>query len=232
MTTYVLVHGAWHGAWCWQRVRPPLEARGHQVITPDLTGLGERRSEVAPDVGLGTHVADVGNLIERADLSGIVLVGHSYAGLVVRQVADRHPQRVAHLGLVDAWIAADGESMLDVVPDRLAAWTRDGASSNGDGWLVPPPPPGLVGVDDPEDVEWLTGRMDPQPLLTFDEPSSISGRVDAVNGTAIACTPDTGTGSAELASQFGYPVVTIESGHDVMVTNPTGLTQRLLALAP
>ncbi|WP_139361787.1 alpha/beta fold hydrolase, partial [Mycobacterium sp. 96-892] len=83
MTTYVLVHGAFHGGWCWERLTPVLEASGHQVYAPSLTGLGDRAAELGPDVGLDAHVSDVAGLIVDEDLTDVVLVGHSYAGIVV-----------------------------------------------------------------------------------------------------------------------------------------------------
>ena len=112
MTTFVLVHGAWHGSWCWKRVRQDLQARGHAVFTPTLTGVGERSHLLARNVDLETHVLDVVNLIAWEDLHDLVLCGHSYGGCVVTGVADRLPERIRALVYLDAFVLDDGECLV------------------------------------------------------------------------------------------------------------------------
>ena len=155
MATYVLVHGAFHGGWCWRKLTPLLRAAGHEVHAPTLTGLGERVHLATPEVGLDTHVQDVCKLLEYEDLSGVVLVGHSYGGHVIAGVADRAPERLAHLVYLDAdsgVYAADGRSYLDVSnaarrargnPMRPAMTagrcpSMPSARSTGGGSLTPP----------------------------------------------------------------------------------------------
>jgi pimeloyl-ACP methyl ester carboxylesterase len=116
MATFVLVHGGWHGSWCWKRVRKALQARGHDVFTPTLTGVGERSHLLSPDVNLDTHITDVVNLIRWEELSGIVLCGHSYGGCVITGVADRLSDRVAALVYLDAFVPEDGQSLHDILP--------------------------------------------------------------------------------------------------------------------
>src|SRR5262249_25939706 len=130
MSTYVLIHGAWHGAWCWERVSPHLTAAGHRVIAPDLAGLDGISSRVPGDVSLQDHVDGVVAMLEEHDLRDVVLVGHSYAGLIVRQVADRVPDRVARLILLDAWSAPDGKSIADVAPGWFVDGLRRDAGSD------------------------------------------------------------------------------------------------------
>ena len=115
MATFVLVHGAWHGSWCWKRVRKALQARGHDVFTPTLTGLAERSHLLAPNVNLDTHIDDVVGLIKWEDLSDVVLCGHSYGGCVISGAADRVAQRIGALVYLDAFVFADGQCLLDTV---------------------------------------------------------------------------------------------------------------------
>src|SRR6185437_2887529 len=110
MSTYVLVHGAWHGGWCWKRVRKPLQAQGHEVFTPTLTGIGERSHLLSPQVNLETHIEDVVNLIRWEELSNVVLCGHSYGGAVISGVADRIPERIGALIYLDAFFSKTAEA--------------------------------------------------------------------------------------------------------------------------
>src|ERR1700704_3783106 len=114
MATFVLVHGAWFGGWCWQKVIPLLESAGHEVYAPTLTGLAERVSELSPEVGLETHIQDIAGLLEEKNLHDVILVGHSYGGVVITGVVDRVPQRIAHLIYLDTFAPRDGESMADI----------------------------------------------------------------------------------------------------------------------
>ena len=109
MATFVLVHGAWFGGWCWQKVIPLLEAAGHEVYAPTLTGLAERASELSPEVGLDTHIQDIVGLLEEKNLHGVMLVGHSYGGMVITGVVDQVPERIAHVVYLDTFVPRDGE---------------------------------------------------------------------------------------------------------------------------
>ncbi len=135
MATFVLVHGAWFGGWCWQKVIPFLEEASHEVYAPTLTGLAERASELSPDIGLETHIQDiVGELVEK-NLHDIVLVGHSYGAIVITGVVDQVPERIAHLVYLDTFVPRDGESMADVSPVVIGL-LRKQAQSHGDGYKV------------------------------------------------------------------------------------------------
>ena len=120
MATFVLVHGGWHGGWCWQKVIPFLEAAGHEVYAPTLTGLAERASELSPDVGLDTHIQDIVGLLQEKNLHGVILVGHSYGGMVITGVADRLPGRLAHLVYLDALVPQNGDAALIWLGRRCA----------------------------------------------------------------------------------------------------------------
>src|ERR1700675_3292707 len=116
MTSFVLVHGAWHGSWCWKRVRRSLQEKGHEVFTPTLTGVADRSHLLSREVNLETHITDVVNLIQWEELSDVVLCGHSYGGLVISGVADRIPDRIGALVYLDAFVLEDGQSLHDVLP--------------------------------------------------------------------------------------------------------------------
>ena len=118
--TFVLVHPAWFGGWCWKKVIPLLRARGYDVFAPTLTGLGDRAHLARPEIGLNTHVEDVANLLKYEDLSGVVLVGNSSGGMVITGVSDRMPERIAHVVYLDAFVPQDGQSMLDMQVSRRA----------------------------------------------------------------------------------------------------------------
>ncbi|MEU5764132.1 alpha/beta fold hydrolase [Nocardia sp. NPDC047648] len=135
MSIFLLVHGAWHSGRCWQRVVPLLESAGHQVHAPSLTGYGDKAHLLGPDVGLDTHVADVIELIKDKDLTNVVLVGHSYAGLVISAAANEIPDRIAHLVYLDAMVPEDGETAVDVQP--ISQRLIDFAAQSGSGWRIP-----------------------------------------------------------------------------------------------
>ena len=156
--TYVLVHGAWHGGWCWREVSKQLRAKGFDVYTPTLTGLGERAHLSNPDITIATHVADVLNVLNSEELTNVVLVGHSYAGIVITQAANRAPERIRKLVYLDAILPGPGKSMLDHAPkDQIEL----ALNTIIDGYLVPAPEASWFGVADSDEkiVEWMKRRL-------------------------------------------------------------------------
>ncbi len=156
MTDYVLIHGAWHGSWCWARVRRLLAAGAHGVFTPTLTGVGERSHLLSRDVGLDTHIADVANLMIWENLRDVVLVGHSYSGFVARHVADRMPDRIRSLIYLDAFVPENGKTLFDYLPDN-GEGDRKLAVAHGDGWRVPPRPASFFAVN-AADAPWVDSQ--------------------------------------------------------------------------
>lgn len=220
-TTFVLVHGAWHGGWAWDRVNPLLQTAGAHVVTPDLT---HNR-----DVGLHTHVDEVVAALDVVPRDhSIVLVGHSYAGLVVRQAADQRAERVASIVLVDGWAGADGASMFTLAPTWFVNAIRASARASRNGWLVPTPPPASFGIEDPADAAWLQQRLRAHPLQTFTESTRLTGAVDRIPGTGIHCRPQIFP-FADLATNLGYDLVAIDGPHDLMLADPEALVRELLA---
>jgi pimeloyl-ACP methyl ester carboxylesterase len=162
MASFVVAHGAWSAGWAWKKMHPLMAARGHRLVTPTYTGLGERTHLASPDVDLDTHITDIVNVLEWEDLNDVHLVGHSYGGMVATGVADRARKRIAKLIYVDAFAPRDGESAFDVMPAATRAQRANGADASG---FIPPNP--LPPDSSPEDVAWSTPRRMPHPLKAF-----------------------------------------------------------------
>lgn len=239
-TTFVLVHGAWHDGTCWDRVVPLLEARGHVVHAPTLTGHGETADRLGPEVNLTTHADDVVGLILGKDLSRVVLVGHSYAGMVISAVANRIPERIARLVYVDAMVPEHGESAVDVMP--AARQMIDAAARSATPWRIPPlpelpAPAGLFGVTDPQDVAWLRGILGDESVSCFvervDQSNPALARVPRAH---IRCVGFEMEGIERRPVPAVQPngeaarVLELRSGHDCMVTVPAELTDLLVGL--
>ncbi|HEY3098109.1 MAG TPA: alpha/beta hydrolase [Methylomirabilota bacterium] len=233
MATFVLVHGAWHGGWCWLRVARLLRDAAHEVYAPTLTGLGERAHLARPEIDLETHVQDVVGVIEAEELRNIILVGHSYAGLVITGVAARAANRLTHLVYLDAFVAETGKSLLDYAGPR-AETMREAARTQGDGWRIPPLPPERFGITSQRDREWLQRRLVPQPLKTFEQPLTAAGG-DRGKRTYVYCSsPAMGPFdqfAERLREDRKWQFHELKTGHDAMLTAPGDVGKLLLALA-
>ncbi|MFJ5774570.1 alpha/beta fold hydrolase [Streptomyces sp. NPDC093094] len=223
MTTFVLVHGAWHGPWAWDRVVPLLHRAGARTVTPDLNA--------AADAGLHDHAEEVASALDAVHgPDSVFLVGHSYAGLAVREAADIRPDLVDHIVLVDGWAGAHGESLLDLAPPAFADAVHAAADERGAGRVVPPPAPSAFGVTDPADAVWLAQRLRPQPLRSFTEPTRLSGAVNRIPGTALCCRPHAYPFD-RFAEAAGYRTQPLDAAHDVPLTDPETLAALLLHTA-
>jgi pimeloyl-ACP methyl ester carboxylesterase len=173
-TTYVLVHGAGLGGWCWSRVHPLMESATTQVFTPTLTGLGERAHLVDPVPSLDTHIEDVMRVIEAEELERVVPVGHSYAGMVITGVADRIKSRIRRLVYLDAAVPGDGDDFASHIPGISAADVERRRSAfrsmATDGAWLPPLPPEMAGISEAQDIVWVSRRATPHPLRTWLDP--------------------------------------------------------------
>lgn len=229
MATFVLVHGAWHGGWAWNRVAPLLRAAGHDVHAPTLTGVSDRAHLLHPGVGLSTHIQDVVALISAHDLSDVVLVGHSYGGQVITGVADAVPSRVLKRVYLDAFVGDSGEAAVELQPSEVAGHYRHSVEEQGFGWLIPPRSLAKMGVTDPADVAWLTPRLTPHPWLSFTEPLALTGAVSDVPAEFIECTDwmRVFAGMRSRAETRGWPVHELPTGHEAMVTAPAELADLL-----
>jgi pimeloyl-ACP methyl ester carboxylesterase len=228
-STYVLVHGAWHGGWCWKKVVPALRAAGHAVYTPTLTGLGERAHLANPAIDLATHIADVVNLLETEELSEVVLLGHSYGGMVVTGVADRAAARLRRVIYLDAFLPEDGKSLLDYLhPDR-----RTIINQGQIGGFVDPLPLEIFGVTAPKDVAWVRRHEMHQSYRTFSQPIHFTGNGGAgLPRTYVHCTnPPTGSFdqfAARVRGDPGWKFHELKTGHDCMITDPRNVIRILL----
>ncbi|KLR60485.1 putative hydrolase or acyltransferase of alpha/beta superfamily [Actinobacteria bacterium IMCC26207] len=233
-STFVLVHGSNHGGWCWERVTPLLEAAGHSVYTPTLTGLAERADELTQRVGLATHVADITELFEREDLREVTLVGHSYAGAVITGAAEAVAERISRLIYLDAFLPRDGESVLDIEPPQSREAFLSIARDQGDGWRLPPQQSFLDrwGLTDPADRKWVWENLTDMPLLASTEPlSALRDAARSLPGTFIDLTAPKNAGTVpatERALEEGLKMLAIATGHDAMVTEPARLAELLL----
>ncbi len=225
MATFVLVHGAWHGSWCWKRVRSALQRSGHEVFTPTLTGIGERTHLLARTVDLETHTCDVLNLIRWEELDDIILCGHSYGGMVVTGVADRLPQRIRALVYLDAFVPANGESLVQFAPlagDQLV-----------EGWKCKPISAEIFGVNQ-ADREWVDRQCTLQSVACFRQPAQLAGglaqvrRVTYVFASGWAGNQSPFRPFYETAKARGWTTHEMDCGHEVMLDRPADVTRVLL----
>ncbi len=229
----VLVHGAWHGGWCWERVAPALRAAGHEVFTPTLTGLAERAGELTRTTGLQTHIADACAVLEDHDLREVILVGHSYGGMVITGVAAALPARVSTLVYLDAFVPRAGDSAMTLLPPDRAAHYAQSATQAGDGWRIPPPTAAGMGVTSPADAAWLEARLTDHPLLAFTQPLPHDPPPpERVVRRYLRCNPGSpsfAAVAARLQADPAWDYHELASGHDAMVTVPGELAALLLA---
>jgi pimeloyl-ACP methyl ester carboxylesterase len=227
---FVLVHGAWHGGWCWRRVAGLLRAAGHEVFTPTLTGFGERAHLLSSDIGPDTLVRDVVGVLESEELSDVVLVGHSFGALVALAVAERTPERVRRVVLLDGLVVEAGETAFDGLPAESAAARRAAAEATGD-IAFPPPGGAAFGLTDPDDIAWVDRRLTPHPVRTYAEPFPLTAPLGGGHPvTYIACTepayPAVHSAHA-IARREGWEFRELATGHDAMISAP-GTTVELL----
>lgn len=234
MATFLVAHGAWSAGWAWKKLRPLMRARGHEIFTPTYTGMGERAHLAHKDIDLETHLADTLGVLEAEDLRDLILVGHSYGGMVATGVADRAVGRIAQLVYLDAFAPRDGQSLLDLQTEENRQRVRDGASQEGDGWRIPPsvPPPDTSA----EDLAWISAHRMPQPLKTFEQKLRLTGAVERLPRSYIYCKISR-PGDVfrqfrdRASSEKGWQCIDIDSSHSPNITAPEALTQILDGIA-
>jgi pimeloyl-ACP methyl ester carboxylesterase len=231
--TFVLVHGAWHGGWCWRRVADRLRRDGHAVFTPTLTGLGERAHLQAPGIDLATHIADVVNLLKWERLSDVVLCGHSYGGFVISGVAEVMPAQIRSAVFLDAFLPENGDTIQKLtgpaVQDAIRAALQRGELG------VRSRPAEAFGVNE-ADRQWVDNLCVPQPIGTFTSPIVLSGARERIaRKTYIRAkgyhNPSFDHAFATVQSDPSWHCQQLPCGHDVMIDMPDRLTQLLLQAA-
>jgi pimeloyl-ACP methyl ester carboxylesterase len=230
------VHGAWHGGWCWRRVGDRLRKAGHRVFAPTLTGVGERRHLLSTAVDLETHIQDILGVLEAEELENVILVGHSYAGLVISGVAARATERIRQLVYQDALLAEDGQSWADAFAPDIAEARRKGATVTNGVKTLPPPDPGIYGFADPADTEWVRRRMTAHPYAAFEQKSRLNGPLGSgLPRLYIDCTTPPIAALATIKDRYrgraDWPFVEMRTGHDAMLSAPEEFTRLLLQFA-
>jgi pimeloyl-ACP methyl ester carboxylesterase len=231
--TYVLVHGAWHGGWCWKSVAQILRAHGHQVYAPTLSGLGERAHLISDAIDLGVFIQDVVNVLEYEDLSDVILVGHSFGGLPLIGTADRVPKRIRQLVFLDAVVLDHGETAFSRLPPGVAAARISQAMETSNGLTIPVPPASAFGVTEPAQVALLERYCTPHPLRTFDSPMILNGPIGGdIPKAYIQCVDPVyvplQTSRDFVRPRKGWAWDEIATGHDAMLSAPDALAAMLL----
>jgi pimeloyl-ACP methyl ester carboxylesterase len=233
MATFLVAHGSWSAGWAWKKMRPLMAAAGHVLITPTYTGVGERVHLASPTVGLATHIQDIVAVLEIEDLRDVVLIGHSYGGMVATGVADRARDRIAQLIYLDAFVPQDGQSSFDLQPAEMRERMRTMARTTGDGWRVPanPLPP-----DTPEaDVAWAKGRRFPQPIQSFEQPVRLSAPLSLPRSYIYCTRPAPGDVFRQFADRArrepGWRCFELDASHNPHITAPQALMALLQTIA-
>jgi pimeloyl-ACP methyl ester carboxylesterase len=237
MATFVLVHGAMHGGWCWRDVQRRLEQEGHVVHCPTLTGQGDRRSGLTPDVGIETHVHDIAELLWFEDLSNVHLVLHSYAGVLAGPLAERAGRRLSSIVYLGAFVTGPGQSLLDVEPPEVAEHYRRQVAEAGEGWFLPATDAFLQqwGIDDEGQRQWVGPRLTDFPFRCQMESTQFDpGPLERLRKVYVAHTdpplPSLGR-FAKAALTAGWESHELACGHDMMLAAPDATADVLERIA-
>jgi pimeloyl-ACP methyl ester carboxylesterase len=234
--TFLLVHGAFHGGWCWRHVADRLIRAGARVHAPTMTGLGERAHLLTRDVGLATFIDDVIGVIEAEELNDVILVGHSFGGIVISGVVDRMPERIRRSVYLDALVPLSGQSAISLLPPETAAMRIRAAQESSAGLSIPVPTGDIFDLPPGLGRDWVARRITPHPLASYTDSVSLNGPPG--NGrprSYIRCTdpiyPAVAPSYERIRTEAGWTLADIATGHDAMVSAPDALADLLLELA-
>jgi pimeloyl-ACP methyl ester carboxylesterase len=232
VATFLAAHGGWSAGWSWKKMHPLMSAAGHRLFTPTYTGLGEREHLASPSNDLETHIQDVLAVIKYEDLRDILLIGHSYGGMVATGVADRASDRISQLIYLDAFVPRDGQALVDLISPAARGRMQQSVKA-GDGWRVPPNP---IPPDTSEaDVKWIAERRMPQSFKCFEMPLRLRNGETTLPRNYVYCTRiapgDTFRPFAERAkNEQVWRYYEIDASHSAHVTAPESLAELLQAI--
>jgi pimeloyl-ACP methyl ester carboxylesterase len=231
--TFVLVHGAWHGGWCWRQVSDALAKQGHRVFSPTLTGLGERSHLISKDVNLTTHITDVANVFKYENLSDVVLVGHSYGGIIISGVAEQIPDKISSIVFLDAFLPEDGETLLAKSSPGFVKAINTAIETGQVG--IKPPPAAAFGVQESARA-WVDSKTTAQPVGTYTERAVFKGgrnkiaKKTYVRANGYKSTTFDGN-LAKVKAAGDWKIHELDIGHDLMVVDPERVASLILASA-
>lgn len=232
---FVLVHGAWHGGWCWEAVARGLEASGYRVYCPTLAGLSERADVLSRSIGLKDHIDEIEGLLRDEELRDVVLVLHSYAGMIGRALEARCPERIAAVVYIEAVVPEPGEALLDIIPSVARETFLAAAEERGEGWRIPPPDPAQFSIRDPEVLELLSRRLTDQPLKAFTDKAEAASQSFGGKRLYLFASDRDPQPYRSFIERFSrddrWQVGRLTGGHEMMLTNPEGLIEQLLDFA-
>jgi pimeloyl-ACP methyl ester carboxylesterase len=225
MKNFILVHGAWHGSWVWHKIVPRLQQLKINVWCPTLAGFAERADNSSKNITLSDHICEIQNLIISNKLNDVVLIGHSYGGMVITGVANNLPERIAKLVYVDAIIPESNQSLLEIFGENHAYYAKVIS-------FIPPKTAQEFGLEDAEEIAWATAKYTKQPLKTFSEKLNFSPEnLFNISKAYIACTKrcfDTKwntvfQNAAATAKNRSWDYFELNTGHSCMLTMPDEL---------
>ncbi|WP_282607517.1 alpha/beta fold hydrolase [Pelagibius sp. Alg239-R121] len=229
---FVLVHGAWHGGWCWSEVVNALESAGHRAFAPTLSGLGAGAEDLTRATGLADHVADIEGLLRDEDLRDVVLVLHSYGGMIGRVLEGRCAARLAGVVYIEAVVPEDGEALLDLIPALARDNFLSAARERGEGWRIPPPDPAQFAIRDRNTIDYLSRRLTDQPLKAFTDKVTLEASGFAGPKLYLYASDRQPQPYQIFVDRFfdddAWCVTALTGGHEMMLTNPDGLVETLL----
>lgn len=237
MATFVLVHGLFHGGWCFRRVARLLRDQGHDVFTPTLTGVGERSHLLSGSCNLAMHVTDIVNVLRFEDLRDVVLCGHSFGGFVITGAADAEITRIGSLVYLDAFVPEDGDSNYSLVSEFYQRYFTDGTGETG--YSVAPVPAAIMGIKDPGDIAWIESKCTPHPFASFRQSLPLTGAYKQVKKNVYIVATGWDVSKTPYPAYYehykgkpGWTVYAEPCSHDMMVDAPERLAELLIASVP
>lgn len=226
----MFVHGSCHGGWCWKKLVQYLNPNEFNIFLPTLTGLGERSHLANEKTDLYTHIEDILQVFKYEDLSNVILIGHSYAGMVISGVAEVIPDKIKLLIYLDAYIPQDGKTAFDLVPGLMDLYKGRTMHDQNKPWLVKSYTPHEFDISDTKDVQWVEPKLVPMPWHTHTQPLKIKNKESMKIPKAFVTSGAFGEGmfqrqTEEEKNKWDY--YELKRGHDVMITAPEELARIL-----